>query len=274
MGYTYLWTSNDASILVLRSLCFFICYEILFRLLKLSLPEQTKLFDKNLTAERFRTLLAINSVCAIHATICSLAAFYALFYDGAMYGIIQQLIKWDYESLFETIIVTEETIYCSFLVTLSVGYFSWDLYHYKDQEIFEFVMILHHLISIIVWPMAVYNGVAHFFLLFMMFTELSSPLMYLRWYLKTLYGKEAGWLSATVAFVFTFTFVRMIPMPYVLFGLYSSNSWEHSSLPFWLQWTSTSTLYLPSILNIYWYSYILSMCFSFLCGGGSKEKET
>lgn len=201
--------SDDASILVIRSVFCFICYEVVFRLLVVFLPEQPKLSIKGLTAESFRTQLAINLICSMYATICSLTALYALVYDSAMFGIIQQLLNWDYESLFETIFVTKETTYCGLLVTLSVGYFSWDLYHYTEQPVFEFVMILHHLISIIIWPIAIYNGVAHFFLLFMMFTELSTPLIYVRWYLKVLYGKATLWLSATLIFVFAFTCIQL-----------------------------------------------------------------
>ena len=98
--------------------------------------------------------------------------------------------------------------------------------------------------------------------------------MHLRWYFRNIYGKEFRWLVTTVAFVLLFTIVRMVAMPFVLFGLYCSNSWRHSALPPWLQVLSTSTLYLPSVLNLWWYFYTMKMCYNFLCGKINRKRHS
>ena len=190
-----------------------------------------------------------------------------------MYEIVQHCIKFNYDALYEKVFLIQEQTYCNFLVTMCVGYFVWDLYNFRIQEVFEFMMIVHHLISIVVWPIAICYGLANFFLLFFIATEFSSPLIHIRWYLRSIYGKEFGWLLATVVFVFTFTFVRIFTMPFLLFGLYASNTYQHSSLPFWLRFLSTLTIYLPCLLNIYWFLYILKMCINFLCSVHSKKNK-
>lgn len=274
--YQYVLTSSDVPVVISRIIVFFILFETIFQLLLKFLPEQPKLFDSKskLTPGRFRTAVAINCICVVHAAFGSAVAIYALFYDAAMYDILQHCMQFNYDALYEKIFLIQESTYCSFLVTMCVGYFTWDLYNYRIQEVFEFVMILHHLISIIVWPIATCYGLGNFFLLYFIATEFSSPLIHVRWYLRSIYGKKIEWLIATVTFVLVFTFARIITMPYVLFGLYASNTWQHSSLPFWLRLISTSTLYLPCLLNMYWFLYILKMCTSFLCDSKKKEKET
>ncbi len=260
--------------ILFRVVFFFFCFEALFKLLLRFLPKQPEVLSDatKLSRERFRVLLSINLISCIHATVVSFVATYGLFSDEKMYSFVWHLLRWEYEPLHEQILVVEETKFCGALVTMTVGYFVWDLYNVGIQEQFDTMMTLHHTISIVVWPIALYYGLAHFFLLYSLATELSSPLMHLRWYFRNIYGKEFRWLVTTVAFVLLFTIVRMVAMPFVLFGLYCSNSWRHSALPPWLQVLSTSTLYLPSVLNLWWYFYTMKMCYNFLCGKNKSKK--
>lgn len=268
-------SKGDVLAIFCRVVFFSFCFEALFRLLLYCLPKQPKVLSDatKLSTERFRVLLSINLISCIHATVGSLVAIYGLFSDDNMSSIIRHLLKWEYEPLHEQILVVEETRFCGALITMTIGYFVWDLCNSSIQEQFDTMMTLHHIISIVVWPIALYYGLAHFFLLYSLATELSSPLMHLRWYFRNIYGKEFLWLVTTVSFVLMFTIVRMVAMPFILFGLYCSNSWRHSALPPWLQVLSTSTLYLPSLLNLWWYFYTMKMCYNFLCGK-SKSKKT
>ena len=104
----------------------------------------------------------------------------------------------------EQILVVEETKFCGALVTMTVGYFVWDLYNVGIQEQFDTMMTLHlhHIYRCMANSAILWFGT--FLLLYPGNTELSSPLMHLRWYFRNIYGKEFRWLVTTVAFVLLF----------------------------------------------------------------------
>ena len=125
-------TSNDVTVVISRIIIFFIMFECIFQLLKISIPKLPELFDKEskLTPERFRNVFVINLVCVVHAAFVSITAIYALFNDSTMYEIVQHCIKFNYDALYEKVFLMQEQTYCNFLVTMCVGYFVWDYNYY------------------------------------------------------------------------------------------------------------------------------------------------
>ena len=217
------------------------------------------------TPDKMRLWWSIKCSNVLHAVIIGPVATYAIFTDEKMVAIVTNLREWDFPAIYETILMTQESYFCPALVTFSVGFFVWDLIYSKHAESFEFLMVLHHVISILIWPIALNNGLANFFLLSFMASELSSPFIHVRWYIRSKYGQGMAWILMTLIFILAFIVVRIVVLPYILFGLYGAQTWRHPEVPLWLQILSTSTLYLPSLFNIWWMWFIIKMCMRFLC---------
>ena len=208
---------------------------------------------------------AIKLTNIVHAIVVGPLALYTLLNDVKMLEIVSSLKDWNYPVIYETILTIPESNFCPVLTTYTIGFFIWDLVHSNHAESFTFVMVLHHLISIIVWPIALYNGLANFFLLSFMVSEISSPFIHIRWYIRSKYGQGMLWLLMTFIFILSFIIVRILVLPYIIFGLYAAQTWRHPEINVWLRILSTVTLYLPSIFNIWWLWFIIKMCIRFIC---------
>jgi hypothetical protein len=258
---------------ILTRVVFFVFFfEIQFRFISLVWPTLPK--SQKHTPKQMRLWWAIKFNNVIHALILGPVAAYAIFNDENMLAIVSNLKEWNYTAIYETIVLTQESYFCPILTTYSVGFFTWDLIYSKHAESFEILMVLHHLISMIVWPIALNNGVANFFLLTFMSSELSSPFIHLRWYIRSKYGQGTAWMFITLLFILSFIVVRILVLPYTLFGLYGAQTWRHPEFPFWLRVLATSTLYLPSLFNIWWMWFIIKMCMRFLCPKKKKTKSS
>ena len=253
-----------------RALLFVCFFEFQYRVIYLLWPALPK--SEKHSAETMRRWWAIKFNNVVHAAILGPIAAYALLEDDNMFAIVNSLKGWNMAEVYESILVTQESLYTPVLTTYSVGFFIWDLLYSSQAESFEFLMVVHHLISILVWPIALNNGLANFFLLTFMASELSSPFIHVRWYIRTLFGQGMAWIAITLVFILSFLVVRILVLPYVLFGLYAAQTWRHPSIPVWLRILSTSTLYLPSLFNIWWMWFIIKMCIRFLCPKKGKSK--
>ena len=256
--------------IIIRTIFFVIFFDIQFRLIHLLWPTMPK--SEKHTPDKMRLWWSIKCSNVLHAVVIGPVATYAIFTDEKMVAIVTNLREWDFPAIYETILMTQESYFCPALVTFSVGFFVWDLIYSKHAESFEFLMVLHHVISILVWPIALNNGLANFFLLSFMASELSSPFIHVRWYIRSKYGQGMAWILMTLIFILAFIVVRIVVLPYILFGLYGAQTWRHPEIPLWLQILSTSTLYLPSLFNIWWMWFIIKMCMRFLCPSKKKKQ--
>ena len=96
------------------------------------------------------------------------------------------------------------------LITMTVGYFVGfiQFWHSRTIRYRDDTTSIHLSLygrSAVLW--------LHFFLLYSLATELSSPLMHLKWYFRNIYGKISLTPLTTVAFVLLFTIVRMVLCP-------------------------------------------------------------
>lgn len=254
--------STEIIPIILR-ICFFLyLFEIKYRLFYNFMPLISESSTNSI--KNFRTWWAIKLVNLVHALIVSIIALYALLNDFNMLEIFRSLKNFDILVLYETILTIPETTFCPILVTYTVGFFIWDLLHYTQAENFPLLMIFHHTLSIIVWPIALYNGLANFFLLHFMVSELSTPFIHIRWYINKVYGKNILWLLVTLLFIITFIIVRILVIPYLIYGLYRAEIINHYEIDLRLRILAISTLYLPSLLNLFWFFYIIRMCKKFI----------
>ena len=258
----YLIFSTELEPIIFRILFFVYLFEINFRFIHKKFLFVPKLDKYSL--EKANIWWEIKLINIIHALVVGPLALYTLLNDFNMLKIFNSLQDYDYPVLYETILTIPESTFCPILTTYTIGFFIWDLMHYYQTENFTSLMVLHHLISIIVWPIALYNGLANFFLLHFMASELSTPFIHIRWYFRMKYGKNLYWLLTTLLFIILFIIVRILVIPHLMLGLYSAQIWKHNELNIGLRILATSTLYLPSMLNILWLFYIIKMCVKFI----------
>lgn len=164
--------------------------------------------------------------------------------------------------------------YANVLTPITVGFFVWDLWRVdawaKTTVGERRLMIVHHVISILVWPVAARNNVAGPFLLHFEYTELSSPLLQFRWYAQTFRGRSSGAdMAVSAAFAVAFLFVRTTNIHIVLHTLFYARPFDsalHPHVPNYIRILGTLTLGLPSLLNTVWTLQIFKMGYKMLFG--------
>ena len=146
-------------------------------------------------------------------------------------------------------------------MTISVGFFVWELARIRRWEVVEGAMIFHHVVSILIWPVGVSFGLANFFLLSFMASELSSPFIHIRWALLAFTGSSMKFHLATASFALSFILVRVCIAPFSLAAFYAARCWdaELHGIPQFVSILATITLPLPNFLNLFWFWMIIQM---------------
>jgi hypothetical protein len=195
----------------------------------------------------------------VHAIFCSMAAGYLLwisdvFRDDMPLGSV----------------VFRSTIFSYFTISISTGYFLADLvmimWVYPSLGGLEYVrflkridwgMVLHHFLSIGSVLLANYAAHAHVYILLVLFTEISTPFINIRWYLMTLGLKESKWyLYNGLTLLFVWLFARVLLFIYFFYHIY-------------LHFDQVAQLYEPgfyflftappglALMNLFWFYKIL-----------------
>jgi hypothetical protein len=153
------------------------------------------------------------------------------------------------------------------LTSATLGFFCWDLLRLakwpQSSSRERTMMVAHHVLSIGVWPVAVHFKVATAFLLHYELTELSSPLLQLRWFAGLYCGRGGAVENAcTTAFAAAFLLVRTTNVHLFLAAYVAAAPWSgslHAEMPVWLRALAAFTLPLPALLNVMWSHQILKM---------------
>eukprot|EP00931_Biecheleriopsis_adriatica_P101039 TRINITY_DN76264_c0_g1_i1.p1 TRINITY_DN76264_c0_g1~~TRINITY_DN76264_c0_g1_i1.p1 ORF type:complete len:266 (-),score=44.68 TRINITY_DN76264_c0_g1_i1:53-850(-) len=136
-----------------------------------------------------------------------------------------------------------------------LGYFVYDLalpclVHDVPAD---FLMTMHHIMCIVVWPLSYYNDTGCFYVLCFIAAELSTPLLWLVVYFFPKHGID-GILRTVLGVMMALIFflVRVLPSPMLLASLVSSQRfWEdvHPSI----YAVAMLTLPLPAFLFTFWF---------------------
>ena len=215
--------------------------------------------------ERFLEVASIKVNTAFHSLIIGPLSAYALFSDETMFQVITHLRALDMAALsgdFHTFYATENN-WIPILTPLSIAFFIWELLYINKWEVYDFAMVLHHVFSIVSWSLALCNGLANFFLLAYQATEISSPLIHIRWFARTFFGTGLLWKFATFTFAFLFTIVRVATIPYMLLAYWTARPWDHHEVS--LALIASITLVGPLILNTFWFILIAKMGAKMVC---------
>lgn len=216
-----------------------------------------------------RATLALKTVNIVHACVSGPVACYFLFFggDAALTGAVHRARALDYEyapQLFSSHVGADQALS---LTCWTVGFFAWDLYRIgqwaKGGHAEKKLLIVHHVLSITVWPLASLYRVAGPFLLHYEYTELSSPFLQLRWVAQLFCGRGSR-ADALASFLFALAFflVRSSNVHVVLHAAYYSRQYSlalHPALPWPVRAIGFLTAGLPTLLNLFWTLQILKM---------------
>ena len=143
----------------------------------------------------------------------------------------------------------------------------WDLYRIgtwaKSGHGEKKLLIVHHVLSILVWPLASLYRVAGPFLLHYEYTELSSPFLQLRWVTQLFFGRGSrADKIMSMLFALSFFIVRSTNVHVVLHAAFYSRQYSlalHPELPLHVRLIGAVTAGLPALLNLFWTLQILKM---------------
>ena len=167
---------------------------------------------------------------------------------------------------------------------MSLGYMTWDLMvlllDAKDQMrayggVGPYVLFMfHHTFSIAAWPYAVSAGRCVYFVNYFLMSEVTNFNMSLRWFLmKTKQEGGSVYFWNGILWIPLFFVVRVYVIP-DLVDQYWNSDW--SKLGPTETWAAGLLLPIPVMLNVYWFSQIVSGAVAFLTTGsedGNKKKQ-
>jgi len=148
------------------------------------------------------------------------------------------------------------------LVPVTMSYFVFDLVHFHlwsaSSKRDGGLMLCHHALSLVLWPVALVYGFAHQWLLLYVAYELSSAALVANWIIaQTGHKASKAYLASGTVFTATFLLVRCGALPFSLAALWLAPPWlaetaaKVAALPPAVRWSSAG-LVLPHLLTFVW----------------------
>mmetsp|Transcript_55934 Transcript_55934/g.130985 ORF Transcript_55934/g.130985 Transcript_55934/m.130985 type:complete len:296 (+) Transcript_55934:46-933(+) len=131
-------------------------------------------------------------------------------------------------------------------------------------------MLVHHILSIVSWPLTIQHTLAAGLVGYCIFTESTSIFVNLHWLLReakvdgTIWGMANG-----VMLLVSFFVVRVLPVPWVAWCWWSCPK-PHWT---WAEWSVGALITpLPSLFNLFWFSLILRGAMAKFAKGKTARK--
>lgn len=140
----------------------------------------------------------------------------------------------------------------------TLGYFAYDtVMMLLDEQLYGHVIMLHHLISLLVFPVSCLSRAGSFYVLCFLFAEVSTPLLNLVVYFLPEHGCDGLVRSLLgVLLILVFFLVRVLPCPAILFSL--SSSWRYWQIVHPVVMTTAMlTIPLPTLFFCYWWGLLV-----------------
>ena len=119
------------------------------------------------------------------------------------------------------------------------------------------------MVSIVVWPLGALLRITGPFLLYFMYTELSTPFMQIWSAAKAIYGRKSRATgAASIAFAAAFLGIRATTVPVHAVAYAQGRPWDaaaHPGLTPFQRCVCAVTLPLPAVLNAVWSVQILAV---------------
>ena len=118
-----------------------------------------------------------------------------------------------------------------------------------------YIMLMHHIVSLLVWPTSMSHRAGAFFVVYFLSTEVTN-IGQNAFMLADRTGSSAT-LPIGVTWMLSFFVVRILPIPLLLY-MYAMNLRSDCPMPLWIRGTAAITLPVPLALNAYWFSKMVA----------------
>jgi hypothetical protein len=215
------------------------------------------------------------TVIVLHSGFQAVAAVWLLLYDPVITDLLRQVASRPPE----LDLANANSPGVAFLATVATGEFVCNMLHvpwwYEKKA--DLIMICHHTLSLLLWPVATAACRSHFFLANMLFYELSTEFLQLLHFCK---GHRVLYVVVGTLFTLLFVLARLLTVPFTLYCVYLT----------WATWTAPIpasnpaaswfgpamlavekvTVPLPILFNLYWGRLVVA---GFLNGIGKKKTK-
>lgn len=221
--------------------------------------------SKKHNAENRRVIAVIKLLAIAHSTLVGTLALTALTTDDGLRSQTLKMLRFEPIANAGLFVSDIGYVWANLLTSITVGFFVWELGHIADwapsSKMDAATMVIHHVISSLLWPLSIRLRIAYFYLVHFEFTELSSPFLQLRWFVKVYGGPE---MLASSAFALSFFAVRTLLIVPMLRAIYLSRPWDgilYPHLSLTVRIISIVSLCIPFFLNAIWTVQIVQMGF-------------
>ncbi|KAH7427156.1 hypothetical protein KP509_10G032100 [Ceratopteris richardii] len=203
-------------------------------------------------------------ISTFHAIIVSAVAWYLIFYSGFF----------QHEDS-KSSVVFRSSIFSQMILGVSIGYFLSDLamiiWFYPALGGIEYV--LHHFLSMTSLALSIYSGQAHLYLYLVLFSEITTPFVNLRWYLSLSGMKNSRlYLYNGLMLFFSWLFARVLLFVYLFSHIYLHYEQVKEIFPagFYYLFIAPPAL---ALMNVLWFYKILKGLIRTIHKTGSHHKE-
>lgn len=147
------------------------------------------------------------------------------------------------------------------LIPMTIGYMAADLLLIRNWNLMKSgnaengLMVLHHILSMISWPVTLYYNYCQRYVLFLELMEISSIFMQLNWFLSQ-GGMKNSVLYVTSGALFTLSFFLsrwFLAVPQVMSMITAPPLFQPlSDVPTWALLNGPCWMILPHLLNAFW----------------------
>ena len=198
-------------------------------------------------------------VATLHAALSGFICTMAMLSEEPAAANTKALLTLDHNTINNTDFFRGNSAAFGFVLPYTIGYFLYDLVAMLlDSEIYMDLMMVHHIFSLALWPVALLSGVGHYYVLQLLSTEATSPLLHASVFFLPKHGFKGKTLHTAcgLLFLLAFTVWRILPIPLIAYSAYAS--WSGLSDISWPLFIAIFVgLPIPPLLNLYWYSLIV-----------------
>lgn len=156
-----------------------------------------------------------------------------------------------------------------YILPISLGYFCYDMViltfstNNPDAADVGVLMFVHHIGSLIIWPIAYVNNTHHIYLLYLLATELSTPFLHQ----TTFFLPKAGLADTAfhkfngVMLILIFFFLRVCTVPIMAWSLFDASEYFYQ-LATVFQFLTVISLPIPAALNLFWFLQMIQQALS------------
>lgn len=249
---------QEGADLAIRSVAFAVAYALVHQVLRPAV--------KSTSVEAKDHCEWINRVIAtLHAVVSGAAACHILWNESPFLEMVPA-IAGKFPAVVDT--VQGDSQLLRTMLPFTLGYFIYDLgIMLVEPAVFSWLMVLHHVFSIFVWPMSVISQAGTFYVVYFLATEVSTPLLHPVVFFFDKHGVDGTVKTLTAACLLVMFFAcRAGPSPFIWWSLWASRSYWAGVRPV-VQALALFTIPIPSFLFCFWFSQMLAAAIKVVTGG-------